>query len=62
MKKPAPGGLGYAMNDWRKTQYRISPAPDPLAEAEDFKFGIGGWLLIFGVIAAVALLVVGLLF
>ena len=48
------------MNDWRKTQYRLTPKPDPLAEAEDFKFGVGGWLLVLGTLGALVLALIGL--
>lgn len=33
------------MADWQKTKYRLGPKPDPLAEAEDFKY-VGAALLI----------------
>lgn len=39
------------MNDWRKTQYRLGPRPDPLADpmtGENLWFGIGLPLLIAG--------------
>lgn len=26
------------MADWRKTQYRIGPKSDPLADVEDYKY------------------------
>ena len=48
------------MNDWRNNQYRITPKPDPLAEAEDFKFGVGGWALVLVTLGAIVLALVGL--
>ena len=33
------------MADWRKTQYRIGPKSDPLADVEDYKY-TGLFLLI----------------
>lgn len=33
------------MGDWRDTKYRLGPKPDPLAEAEDFKY-VGLLLLV----------------
>ena len=63
MKSPLRG-WGVRMNDWRKTTYRITPPPDHLAEAEDFKYGVGGWLLILtmlGIAAAALLWLLGLL-
>lgn len=53
------------MGDWRKTQYRIGPEPDPLADpmaAENFWFGVLGWSVIVAFLGAVALLVWGLFF
>jgi hypothetical protein len=36
-KRESPAtGRGYQMDDWKKTQYRIDPEPDYLAEGEDW--------------------------
>jgi hypothetical protein len=40
------------MGDWRKIQYR-QPSHDPLAEAEDFKYGVGGVFLLVAAAACV---------
>jgi hypothetical protein len=48
------------MGDWRKTQYRIGPKPDHLAEGEDFKY-VGLILaIVVGAVVGVALLVYGI--
>jgi hypothetical protein len=49
------------MSDWQKTQYRLTPKPDPLAEVEDFKFGVGGWAVIAVFVACVIGLVLAFL-
>lgn len=50
------------MDDWKKTQYRQGVTPDPLAESEDFKYGVGGWLLGLVLLVCVVGLVAALLF
>ena len=44
------------MADWRKAQYRINPPPEYLADAEDLKFGIGGWVALLAIAACVGYL------
>lgn len=58
--KPAGAGWGVAMGDWRKTQYKIGPSPDPLSDpmaGENLWFGFAPWIVIGGFVVAVALLV-----
>lgn len=51
------------MADWRKTQYRLGPRPDPLAEVEDFKYGCFMPLVMGGlIIATVACLIYSIIF
>lgn len=40
-------------NDWRKIEYKLPPENDTSSWWEDIKFGVGGWLLIFALIACV---------
>lgn len=47
------------MSDWRRTQYRNTPAPDYLAEGEDFKFTGLFVAAVVGVVGGLALLVYG---
>lgn len=49
------------MSDWKKIQYRQPKTDDALAEWEDAKFGIGGWLLIGLGVVCVGLVLFGLL-
>lgn len=44
------------MVDWRKSQYRLNPPPDYLGDAEDMKYGVGGWLLLILLVGCVAYL------
>lgn len=48
------------MADWKSTQYRNAPPPDHLAEGEDWKFGVGGLLLVLVLLGSVAVLVYSL--
>ena len=41
------------MTDWRKLEYK-QPGSDPLAESDDFKYGVGGIALIAFGVACVA--------
>ena len=53
-----------AMADWQKTQYRLNPPPEYLGDAEDMKFGLGGWLVILlfvGCVGYLALWAFGIL-
>ena len=63
--KPAGAGWGVTMGDWRKTQYKIGPSPDPLSDpmaGENLWFGIGLPLLIGGLfLGGVVALIVWLL-
>lgn len=52
------------MANWQKTRYRLNPPPDYLGDAEDMKYGLGGWLvglLLVGCIGYLALWALGVL-
>ncbi|HXI15517.1 MAG TPA: hypothetical protein VNM48_04025 [Chloroflexota bacterium] len=49
------------MSDWRNTQYRIGSSPDPLAESDDFSYGIGGVVLFLVFVGCIGALVMWLL-
>lgn len=50
------------MEDWRKNKYGLESAYSALNESEDFKFGVGGCLLILFLLACIGWLVYALLF